>query len=90
MRACRDRGWLVKLAQKFLLEVDGEIGFVERIDHGRIERDAGCWRRPVRLARVETHDPGQFREWIVVGDIVVTGQSEMGSVCHSSSRLVLG
>ncbi|WP_352126995.1 hypothetical protein [Mesorhizobium sp. dw_380] len=75
----------VELAHQLLFEVDVEIGLL----HGLTgSRGLGLARRLLldRLARVKSHDPGQFREGIIVSDVVVVGYSQLGSVCHYCSR----
>ncbi|WP_245513389.1 MULTISPECIES: hypothetical protein [unclassified Mesorhizobium] len=75
----------VEFAHHLLFEVDIEIGLLRSLVCGWSL--CGRWRlRPDRLTRVETHDPGQFRERIVVGDVVACGCFQLGSVCHYCSR----
>ncbi|WP_367154852.1 hypothetical protein [Mesorhizobium sp.] len=73
-----------ELAHQFLLEVDVEIALRGRLIGGRSLLDRRL--RLYRLARVETHDPGQFRKRIVVSDVVAIGYFQLGSVCHYCSR----
>ncbi|WP_348631569.1 hypothetical protein [Mesorhizobium sp. M1C.F.Ca.ET.187.01.1.1] len=75
----------VEFAHQLLFEVDVEIGSLRSLVCGR----GLCGHRrlrPDRLTRVETHDPGQFRERIVFGDVVVCCCFQLGSVCHYCSR----
>ncbi|MBZ9882265.1 hypothetical protein LB535_07865 [Mesorhizobium sp. CA10] len=72
----------VELAHQLLLEVDVEIVSL----HGLIGLLGRGGRLPHWLARIETHDPGQFSERIIVGDVVVVGYFQRGSVCHYCSR----
>ena len=75
----------VEVAHQLLFEVDVEVGFIRSLSRRRSLFDR---RRmlPRRLTGVETHDPGQLRERIIVGDGVVVGYSQLGSVCHYCSR----
>src|SRR5690606_18778548 len=66
-----------ELAHQFLFEMYGEVGLRDGLRR-RLLRD--------RLARVETHDPGEFREWIFVCNIVAVGDLELVSLCHYRSR----
>ncbi|WP_206520410.1 MULTISPECIES: hypothetical protein [unclassified Mesorhizobium] len=74
-----------ELAHHFFFEIDIEIALFEPVIGGWGLRLGGRLR-PDRLARVESHDPGQFRERIIVSDVVVVGYSQLGSVCHYCSR----
>ena len=75
-------GASAEFAHQLLFEVNVEIAFVRKLIGRRGLLGGGLYR----LARVETHDPGQFRERIIVGDVVVIGCSQLGSVCHYCSR----
>ena len=44
----------------------------------RLRRNADAW--------VETHDPGQFRKWIVVVELDRVGDFSLVALCHSLSR----
>ncbi|WFP60440.1 hypothetical protein [Mesorhizobium sp. WSM4904] len=75
----------VEFAHQLLFEVDVEICVFRSLVCRRSLRDRRRLR-PDRLTRVETHDPGQFRERIVVSDVVVFGYFQLGSVCHYCSQ----
>jgi len=66
----------IELAHQFLFEIDVEVA-----GEGRLDRFFATHR----LARIETHDPGEFRKRIVGGEIVAVSDFE-GSFCHLRSR----
>jgi hypothetical protein len=51
----------------------------------QVKREIGLFLPPRVLARVVPHDPGQFREWIVVVEVRALG-APRHIVCHAFSR----
>ena len=65
-------------AQKLFFEIKTEIVF------GLFRLGRGRGRLPSGLARVETHNPRQFRKGIVVGKVYLVGDFMLVLVCHFS------
>ncbi|MGN6303833.1 MAG: hypothetical protein ACTHNH_03385, partial [Mesorhizobium sp.] len=70
-----------KLAHQFLFEVYAK-GVIHRLGGNGLDRRL----RANRLARIETHDTGQFRKGIVIGYAMMIGDFQLVSVCHNRSR----